>query len=157
MQETVSGSKIYLHVSELQDTGIMERERIDMTFDDFWHDPRIPKRMKRCGPAPVRKALARRHRDEWETILQSLSGYVRHKPDYADYCHLSTYINAERDKVEWDEMDEEAPMTDRQKFAALIANDVWRDSWGERPTREEAKARLDALGNGHYERLKLVR
>ena len=31
VQETVSGSKVHLHVSILQDAGIMERERVDMT------------------------------------------------------------------------------------------------------------------------------
>lgn len=81
-------------------------KREQMQFEQFWNDPRIPKRMKRCGPAPVRKALQKRPKDEWEGILASLAGYDRNRPDYADYCHLSTYINQERDKVEWDEMDE---------------------------------------------------
>jgi len=73
-------------------------------FDSFWTDPRIPKRMKRCGPGPVRKALSKRPQDEWESILESLPLYEKHKDDYADYCHLSTYINQERDQVDWEDI-----------------------------------------------------
>jgi hypothetical protein len=81
-------------------------------FDEFWNDPRIPKRMKRCGPGPVRKALAKRSPDEWEAILTSLPLYERHKDDYADFCHLSTYINQERDKVEWEDIGGSSNRTD---------------------------------------------
>lgn len=80
-----------------------------MDFETFWKDERIPKRMKRCGPAPVRKFLNQRglnNPEGYEQILSSLPGYERTKPDYADFCMLSTYINQERDLVEWDEMDE---------------------------------------------------
>lgn len=87
-------------------------------FDQFWNDPRIPKRMKRCGPGPVRKALAKRNPDEWEGILESLPGYDRNKDDYADYCHLSTYINQERDKVEWDDIGDSSTKRDPWDRAA---------------------------------------
>ena len=120
-----------------------------MNFDtEFWPDPRIPREMKRCGKPPVRKALSKSKADP-EDILRSLPLYAKGKPDYQDFCHLSTYINQERHEVWLDpEQHEEAEPqpTDRQKLTAYLVNNVWRESWGEKPTREEAKARLDGLG-----------
>lgn len=111
-------------------------------FEVFWLDPRIPKRMKRCGPAPVRAALAKRpDKDELEErILASLPGYECNKADYADYCMLSTYINAERDKVDWDEMQDRPNTLAEQQQAQHEArvrmyrnNGYWNEYWGPKP------------------------
>ncbi len=117
-----------------------------MNFDTFWADPRIPKRMKRCGPAPVRKALAKRHIEEWESILASLPGYERNKDDYADYCHLSTYINQERDKVDWDDM-QDRPATVAEQHQSLLEARIrgyrkcgyWNPDWGPEPQADKLR------------------
>ena len=112
-------------------------------FDTFWADARIPPRMKRCGPAPVRKFIKQRGLDSpegHERILASLPGYERNKADYADYCMLSTYVNQERDLVDWDEMVERPLTVSEQKQSLQDArvkgfqrNGFWIDEWGDRP------------------------
>lgn len=114
-----------------------------MNFETFWKDERIPKRMKRCGPAPVRAAIKKRNLDAegLEKVLASLRGYERNRPGYADYCMLSTYINQERDEVEWDEMDEAPATVAEQKDSLQRARErgyhktgYWSPEWGPVPT-----------------------
>ena len=81
-------------------------------FDEFWADKRIPREMKRCGKPPVRKALAKVNAD-WEEILSSLPLYASGKPDYQDYCHLSTYINQERYEIWLDPEQQSNPYGER--------------------------------------------
>ena len=129
-------------------------EGAGMTFETFWADHRIPKRMKRCGPGPVRKALMRRSEAEWESILDSLEGYQRNKEGYEDYCHLSTYINQERDKVEWDDMEELHPHADKcfdqrrheSELHSYVTTGDWRGAENRQPTIEEARAELHREG-----------
>jgi hypothetical protein len=112
------------------------------SFETFWTDKRIPKRMKRCGPAPVRAAIKKRNLDDegLEHLLDSFAGYERHKPDYADYCMLSTYINQERDMVEWNDMDEAPASAEDQtrklremRVKGYQKNGYWHPGWGPEP------------------------
>lgn len=118
-------------------------------FESFWRDKSIPARMKRCGPAPVRKALDARNMNNeagYRQILDSLPGYERNKPDYADYCMLSTYINQERDLVPWDEMDERPVTVSEQKDSLQRARvkgyqstGYWKEDWGPEPNLRVVK------------------
>lgn len=101
-----------------------------MNFDQFWTDPRIPREMKRCGKPPVRKALSKSKADP-EDILRSLPLYAKGKPDYQDFCHLSTYINQERHEVWLDpeQQEDETPWKDmsideRREYGRKLVNNV---------------------------------
>lgn len=61
-------------------------------FEEFWqHYPR------RVGKFAAMKAYekARRHASAGE-ILAGVRSYTRHKPDYADWAHPSSWLNAGR-------------------------------------------------------------
>ena len=132
-----------------------------MSFEQFWTDKRIPPEMKRCGKPPVRKALAKTGANH-EEILESLPKYAENKPDWQDFCHLSTYINNERHEVDWEETSVQAPHTpDRTKLTVFIGKGIWKEDWPNRPESiEEARRRLEALGAygmDEFHKLKVVK
>ena len=122
-------------------------------FDTFWTDPRIPPEMKRCGKPPVRRALAKTGADP-EKVLASLPGYTASLPDWQSFCHLSTYINAERFDIDYGETSiPEYQPNDRIKLVNFIMGRPWGEHWSiEKPgSVSNAKERLDALGMGDTE------
>jgi hypothetical protein len=100
-----------------------------MDFETFWTDPRLPREMKRCGKPPVRKALEKSTADP-EDILKSLPFYAKGKPDWQDFCHLSTYISQDRWEV-W--LDPEQQVQD--SFTDEWDRNKWMDEWRARQNK----------------------
>ena len=71
----------------------------DAEFNVFW--AAFP---RRTGKLDAVKAYARaRTLASAAEILAGVENYKRHKPDYADWCHPSTFLNKGRWMDEYDE------------------------------------------------------
>ncbi len=97
------------------------------TFDEFgvfWDA--LPKGMRKAKKWVREKCYPRARRDaSQETILDGLARYVLHKPDYADWCHASTFLNQGR----WDDEYEEIHVkTGAELMAELDAEDAIRQT-----------------------------
>lgn len=119
-------------------------------FDEFWADKRIPPEMKRCGKPPVRKALAKTLATH-EEILASLPNYAASKPSDQLFCHLSTYINAERYDIDHVAMSNAGEKSYDQRVHEadlfyLVKYGDWTGAVNTKPTVEEARVELHRQG-----------
>ena len=74
--------------------------QLDQDFEDFWK--RYPRRVAK-GAARKAYEKARKRGVTQLQMFTALALYIKHKPDYADFCHPATWINQERYEDEWGE------------------------------------------------------
>ena len=132
-----------------------------VTFDDFW--AAYPRRV---GKLAAMKAWQRAILiDSAENIIAGIAPYKANKPEYADWCHPSTWLNQGR----WlDEYEDETPLqskryedwTDKDKrfvadyierFRGKIENPLRNLGFG---SRNDIEQRLKA--EGYMEQIRLV-
>lgn len=72
---------------------------MDAEFDAFWRN--YPRRI---GKLAARKAFEKAIRGGATTgdLLAGIMDYIKHKPEYADYQHPASWLNAGRWMDEWD-------------------------------------------------------
>lgn len=94
-------------------------------FSNFW----------RAFPRKIAKANARKAFDKaiklttMEILLDGITKYVANKPDYQDYCHPASWLNAQRWEDEWEPQQPKAPRYSQPQFTSTASRQSTREEY----------------------------
>lgn len=86
-------------IQECKKVKKVKKDTHQKEFDEFWLS--YPRKI---GKEPARKAYLKALKStDHQTIMDGLESYKKNKPEYADWAHASTWLNAARWNDEYDE------------------------------------------------------